>query len=297
LLQRLLHGGNLVVEAITPMGAVLLLIAVAASLRDRFQRWVVGIFVVPLGLIWAVAFSYDLRNLALIVPWVGSAAGIGLMEIASGAAVLYRSRSRGTRAARTRNASEGTSWRPRWRFGSVPFAAAHAIVGDGREKIVGNQQRRRETVSQPGFLRVGHVVGVGALLLIAFCLCFRDETLIRFQHRQQRSVGLPELNCQLYAYAADHPGEATIATDYQAMRWLPELGRRSVVCTCHEFSAFRQTFDRPEVHFVLVRTLDAAAEVRSFLAGQTAARLIFENHGFAFYEKRPGDPAKVAAVR
>ena len=80
------------------------------------------------------------------------------------------------------------------------------------------------------------------------------------------------------------------------MRWLPELGPRSVVCTCHELSAFRQTFDRPEVRFVLVRTEGAAAEVRAFLEGQTAAQLVFENHGFAFYEKRPGEQAKLATL-
>jgi hypothetical protein len=134
------------------------------------------------------------------------------------------------------------------------------------------------------------------LLLIAVCLCVSDTMLLDRQQRQQRLVGVPDLNQQLYAYAAEHPGEATIATDYQAMRWLPELGRRSVVCTCHELSAFRQTFDRPEVRCVLVRRRGAAAEVRAFLEGQTAAQLVFENHGFALYEKRPGERAKLAAT-
>ena len=83
------------------------------------------------------------------------------------------------------------------------------------------------------------------------------------------------------------PGQATIATDYQAMRWLPELGRRSVVCTCHEFSAFRQTFDRAGGSLSCwCETPGAAAEVRAFLDGPTDTQLIFENHGFAFYEKR-----------
>jgi hypothetical protein len=292
LLQRLVHAGSMVVAAITPLGAVLLLIAVLAGLWDPLQRWLVGVFVVPLGLIWAMAFSYDLRNLAVIVPWVGAAAGNGLMQIAAWAGEFYGSRARSvpTRSGHhacmvDEAATWHTRWRPRLRFWFVSAVAAS-------EKQESNTEKR----PLPGFLRIGHLVGLFTLLVIAVCLCVNDQTLLARQRRQQRMVGVPELNRELYGYAADHPGEAMIGTDYQAMRWLPELGRRSVVCTCHDSSAFRQTFDRPEVRYVLVRTDGAAAEVRAFLDGQAATRFVFENHGFAFYEKRIGERASVAAV-
>ena len=89
LLQRLVYAGNLFVEATTPLGAALLLIAAAASFRDPLQRWLLGILVVPLGLIWAIAFSYDLRNLSMIIPVIGGAAGIGLMQILDWAGGFY----------------------------------------------------------------------------------------------------------------------------------------------------------------------------------------------------------------
>jgi hypothetical protein len=304
------------------------MIAVLASLRDPLQRWLVGIFVVPLGLIWAMAFSYDLRNLAMIVPWVGAAAGNGLVQIVSWGDELYRRRLRSTP---TRSVSEETTsfpgWRPRWRprlrFGLVSVAAAddedsvrnnfrrmdlrvRPALGDGlggpSYKSGGcfapspKQGSISETASPPRFLRVGHLVGLLTFLVIAVCLCVSNETLLKSQRRQQRTVGVPELNRELYAYDADHPGDARIATDYQAMRWLPELGRRGVVCTCHNLAAFRQTFDRADVRYLLVRTQGAAAEVRAFLQNRAAARFIFENHGFAFYEKRPLRPTTVAAV-
>ncbi|MGO9110005.1 MAG: hypothetical protein ACLP9L_12295 [Thermoguttaceae bacterium] len=299
-LQRLFHAGNMIVAAITPTGAVLLLLAVSASLRDPLQRWLVGIFVVPLGLIWAMGFSYDLRNLAVIVPWIGAAAGNGLMQIVSWAAVAYRSPPKLAHSLLTPSVNEGTTWRSRWwprsRFAFVSVGAARGIVKAEQEKIAESGLCQRRTESPPGYLRVGYLVGLLTLLLLAACLCVSNETLLNYQRRQQRTVGVPELNRQLYAYAADHPGEATIATDYQAMRWLPELGRRSVVCTCHQISAFRQTFDRPEVRYVLVRTQGAAAEVRAFLEEQSAARFVFEDHGFAFYEKRSAEQSKVATV-
>jgi hypothetical protein len=252
LLQRAIHAAAMIVAAITPMGAALLSIAVAASLRDPIQRWLTCILVVPLGSIWAIAFSYDLRNLAVIIPWAGAAAGIGLMRI--------------------------VSWMA---------ASARGAGSDGQDRVAEGGACRANPAVPQGRFCAGHAVGVLMLVLIVICLCISDHRLLSLQRRQQRMVGVPELNSQLYAYAADHPSEATIATDYQAMRWLPELGPRSVVCTCHEYSAFRQTFDRPEIRYVLVRMPGAVAEVREFLAGQVAARLLFESHGFAFFEKRP----------
>ena len=60
---------------------------------------------------------------------------------------------------------------------------------------------------------------------------------------------------------------------------------RSVVCTCHELRAFRRTFDLPNVRYILVRTGGEAGDVRAFLARPGEVRLLFEDHGFAFYEK------------
>ncbi|MDF2940370.1 MAG: hypothetical protein K0R66_1012 [Gammaproteobacteria bacterium] len=42
-----------------------------------------AVIVIPYVFIWAFCFSYDLRNLALIIPWIGFAAGFGLLELFS----------------------------------------------------------------------------------------------------------------------------------------------------------------------------------------------------------------------
>ena len=275
--QRMAHGGAAIAESLTPTGAALLAIAVAASLGDRFQRWLVALVVVPLGLLWAIAFSYDLRNLALILPLAGSAAGIGLVRIGSWAAALYRRRLRETESGMVQTAKG---------VGEAAILVANPALRWGKPSGGGTKSTDRLRRAWLDSLRLGHLAGAVAALLAVACLCVSDAALLDCQRRQQQAVGVPELNRCLYAYAADHPDCAAIATDYQAMEWLPDLGGRSVVCTCQELAAFRRAFDRPEVGYVLVRTQGAAAEVRGFLEDPTAAHLVFENHGFAFYEKR-----------
>ena len=245
LLERLLHAGGALVEALTAVGTVLLAIAVAASLREPLQRWFVGLFVVPLGLVWAIGFSYDLRNLAVIIPCVGVAAGFGTIQVLS-------------------RIAEG--WRALHPFVVPP---GHHVGHHVLMVVVGGMPPKGGTTNRHSrprnaylckarqggsvFLRVGHVAILSTLLLVAACLCVSDETLLARQRQEQRKVGIPELNSELYAYAAAHPDQAKIASDYQALRWLPELGMRSVACTCREFPAFRRTFERPDIRYVLTR--------------------------------------------
>ena len=88
--ERLAYAGHAVVDALTLPGCVLLCIVVAASLTDRRSRQLLLLFVAPLGLVWAAGFSYDLRNLAILAPFVGAAAGVGCMRIACWARLYSR---------------------------------------------------------------------------------------------------------------------------------------------------------------------------------------------------------------
>ena len=53
--------------------------ALAFAMRDGVQRRLVLLVAIPFSLVWALGFSYDLRNIALAVPLVGAAAGIGVV--------------------------------------------------------------------------------------------------------------------------------------------------------------------------------------------------------------------------
>ena len=220
------------------------------------QRWLLGLVVLPLGLIWAAGFSYDLRNLALILPFRGHGRGHGIVAVVC-------------------NAPSN----PRLPCTSQPV-------------------RRRARLHAGGFprwLRVGHVAGALTLVVVAACCCVSDKTLQECQERQQRLVGIPKLNQQLYAYFESHRGPAVIATDYLAAVWLPELGRRSVPCTCVDLNAFRAAYDRPEVHYALVRQKGAVTPVLDYLDGP-AGRLVFEACDYCLYEK-PRDVRFEASIQ
>jgi hypothetical protein len=248
--ERLVHAAAAVLEATSWPGGILLGIALIVSLQDRRAQWLLGLFVVPLGLLWAAAFSYDLRNLAMLLPFVGMAAGIGLVRI-----IVW---------------AEGNSGR----------------VQIGASLSLSPSPRLSDSASWLATLRAGHAVALIATLVIVAAFCVSNESLLASQQRQQRNAGIISLNEKLYAHAAAHPGTGLIAGDYQAMCWLPELAARSVGCECRDLAAFRQTFHRADVRYILVRSAGAAEEVRAFLAKPAVARLLFEDHGFAFYEKR-----------
>ena len=290
---RLAHAAAELVEATTIPGGALLLAAVAASLGDRRSRWLLGLFVVPLGLLWAAAFSYDLRNLAMLVPFVGMAAGTGLVRT-----VCWAVRGIGRRGETERAKMQSHYLRPpsprlpvfepirepqcrlSLRESSATFAKRKATL-PARSRFSDRlvlSGRNRTT-------RVAHVAVLAILLSATAAFGIPDTTLLASQERQQRRVGILSLNRQLYAYAEAHPTGALIATDYAALRWLPDLAPRGVTCASHDLPAFHQTFDRADVRYVLLRTEDAAAEVRVFLALPQVARLLFDDHGFAFYEK------------
>ncbi len=241
----MLHAAGMLVEATTPAGALLLLLAVAAAIRDPLERWLVAILVVPLGLVWAAGFSYDLRNLALILPFVGAAAGTALMRAAQRLGIDRR---------------EGFS----------PPSGE-----DGLKPILRSPAYR---------LRYGHVAGLLALAVAAASLAVSDATLRQWQAQQQRLVGIPQLNERLYDYLELHGEPAVIATDYLALPWLPELRSRSFPCECGTLNAFRAIYDRPEVRYALVRYEGAAPAVQAYL-DSPAARLVFEAGGYRFYAK------------
>jgi hypothetical protein len=80
--ERLVFGGGKMLHALTIPGACVLLVLLAASLRDPLHRWLTALIVVPFYLIWNIGFSYDTRNVALAIPFAGVAAGIGTRHLA-----------------------------------------------------------------------------------------------------------------------------------------------------------------------------------------------------------------------
>ena len=79
--QRLLHAGGLLRAAIPLPVIAALLAAMALALRDPVQRRLMLLVAAPLALLWALGFSYDLRNIALAIPFAAAAAGFGAVGL------------------------------------------------------------------------------------------------------------------------------------------------------------------------------------------------------------------------
>lgn len=60
---------------------VVLSVLVLFSCRDLFFAGLTGLVIVPFVLIWVFFFSYDTRNVNMVVPLVGMAAGMGIKNI------------------------------------------------------------------------------------------------------------------------------------------------------------------------------------------------------------------------
>ena len=79
--ERLLHALGLLRQPLGSPLLILLVVAILAGLRDKTARVLLLVVVVPFLFIWALGFSYDLRNIALVLPFAGMATGTGLVEL------------------------------------------------------------------------------------------------------------------------------------------------------------------------------------------------------------------------
>jgi len=60
---------------------VLLSFLMIFAYNEKFYKVLLGLIIIPFTLLWALYFSYDTRNLNLVIPLIGLAAGIGLQKI------------------------------------------------------------------------------------------------------------------------------------------------------------------------------------------------------------------------
>lgn len=264
--ERLAHAARLVSNGLSAPVVAFLILAWAFALRHPVQRWFVSLVVVPFAVIWALAFSYELRNLALAVPFAGAAAGCGFVQMIHGAEGLGR------------------------RFGVNPWAripnvlpwtvaVSHRLAGLTRVVSVPCAVLR---------LRLSLVVVLllGPVVLVAATI--RSDDLAKRQRELQRSAGVPDTNRQLYEHLQCQGIEGYVATDYLCMRWLPDLNRHYLACPTDGLATFQTVYERADVRYALVHKAHTAPEVRRYLeqqGGPEASRLLFDSKYYQCYCK------------
>lgn len=209
----------------------------------RFARWVAIAVVLPYFLIWTEYFSYDLRNLALAIPFLAysAAAGVCLLqdktrqllwgevppEGAAGRATMARRAIlvavpvfvvviailRVVRMLRTNEIPYITDIARAW-IPATLFAVCLLLIA--------RFSRCAEIRVEINFL--GLVTPILVILGLAnTAYPALSIGLIAGQLEAQKGIGVPELNKRLYAYDASAHFNGRIATDYWYLGLLPAL--------------------------------------------------------------------------
>jgi hypothetical protein len=221
------------------------------SLFNKTGRWLF-ILILPYMLLWGVFLSYDIRNLIPVFPFIALSSSLGLICVFK---VLSKSR------------IKLSPWNTYIGVGVIMvllgFAAfyfkginglllrIYSIVGLGKGATV--QAMRSQAfawvtlmvgslicISLPmcrpgfyGFLKRYRLKLIYSILVfvpffwVLNSMMFNKMTLINEQVRLQREIGKRRMNRKLYDYHQKFGFEGKILTDYQYLRYLPEIGQYS----------------------------------------------------------------------
>lgn len=219
---RLRHGIRMLRGAL-PFNDALGCLAVlhVISIIRRNTRWLYLLVIAPLTVIWAVGFSYSLRNLVLVVPLMGLSAGVGLVELLGAAGWL---------AAR--------------------LAGAELNWGGGTVIPLNGKPIPMAADSGPAWARAGVKIALLVIVVASFSLP-RDRLLER-QTTLQREVGDPSLNKVLYEYHETRPLRGLISTHYAALNYLPGFESRAIGLPMGSFETYEKHRTRQDVHYILI---------------------------------------------
>ncbi len=140
-------------------------------------------------------------------------------------------------------------------------------------------------------VRVAHVVVLVVLAVGMLSKQITQADLLARQRELQRSVGVPKVNEQLYAYQAKAPIDGRIVTDYWPLRWLPGFEDHYCGCPMNDLPAFEARWRQPDVRYALIRRATASREVLSHVEaacrrGMMRVELQFAD--YRLYGKREG---------
>jgi hypothetical protein len=240
---------------------ILIGILLLFSCGQRFYRYLIGLIIVPFTLIWAYFFSYDTRNLNLVIPLIGLASGIGLQLIVD------------------RMASFDF-----WVL-SKPFPFLHRmkdIIWVDRDTLAAFQQKYayfrhffRKTISTkfnnilyPAtkiFESVRFIYLVIPILgIFLLPLRYPDDFMIRRSIAEQKMMGDAKLDEKLYKYQSKPGFSGKILTDYQILAFLPGLGQYYQFGSSASEDFIEQT-QQFQIGYVLVDNNSMSPKVSSYI--------------------------------
>ncbi|PKN98513.1 MAG: hypothetical protein CVU42_11875 [Chloroflexi bacterium HGW-Chloroflexi-4] len=222
---------------------ILLLVLLAFSYKDKAWGSILNIFILPFAVGWIFFFSYESRNIVLIMPLIGILMGIGLQNI------LEFDFSRPVRFFQQ----------------MIPSNVKHAI-----KNLISSVFKFSQLIRIWFFL---------LLMPIVFILpnWVSDSRLITNSKIKQKSIGDPPINQLLYDYKAEYGLDGKIVSSYPYLGFLPEL-KDYYIYDSTKTSEFFDLFNNPEVGYALFNDHWWSEEVHNFvmsLIDQKKIDLIF----------------------
>jgi hypothetical protein len=237
---------NLLVNAIM-LGWSLLLIW---GIFDPKSRYALITIVAPFYLIWVNWYSYDFRNMVLIVPFIGLAASFGIIKIING---IFHQLGLSTRS-KEEDESLFSKWQ--WRYGSVYLLSGMWLLS----------------------------------ILFTLVLQWQYPLAkLQALHLQKMSgVGIPIFNQKLYSYYRNYGLTGKIRTMYLPMAYLPELKDYALASgDTLTLDALKKYEQDPEVHYVFWWSKSMASDVIDYINQQVGNKKyagIFSENNYHFFK-------------
>ena len=205
------------------------------GMKVHLCRYINILLVVPYFIIWSLFFSYDVRNLTLVFPFLAICAGHGIDYNYN---LLMRNRAQDMEITTEKDNGlkeklEGKSFAAKYIFG----------------------------------MNTSVIVIPLSLMFAAGSFYFNDESLIRRQLRLQREIWDAETNRNLYNLAWSS-GTDVVLTDYQIMRHLPGLEHRAIVVDMQDDEAFFGAISSKNVRYICFARGKGSERVLDFIISQ-----------------------------
>ncbi len=244
--QTIANGFNLLflhlakIKSTGMIAAFILTLLMVFSIFDKWCRRILVFIVVPWFILWLVLFSYDIRNINLIVPFAGLSAGFGLEFLLARLGQFF-SNPLDNLMKKIRGSWLGRVFSPLGLLSS--YIKSHLSL----------------LVVACVFILLPLLVSIVAPLK------YSDSYLINKSLDKQKYIGGSSLNQKLYDYESQFGLKGNILTDYQYLGFLPGLEEYyEYGFPNSEF--FIQQVNDPENAYVMVNSSNVTPEIADFIA-------------------------------
>lgn len=118
-----------------------------------------------------------------------------------------------------------------------------------------------------------------------------NDELLKLSNSAKSQIGDPEINSRLLAYFEFYPAPALVASPYQEMRHIPDIGERLAPFSCgadngkqlSAMDAILSELTNPAIHYVLVQPWCDARVLDYFASQPDKYHALFKRNGAVFY--------------